>query len=149
MLANKGRTVIPRFVHRINGVEPITREVQPPITLRHPPDWDRMIQAMTGVVHTQRGTAFRLSKEARYLIAGKTGTAQVFGIKQGEKYNESLIDKRLHDHAWFIAFAPVQDPEIAIAVIVENGGHGGSVAAPMAKKVMDAYLLDTLKIETP
>jgi len=149
MLANKGHTVIPRFVHKINGIEPIAREVQPQITLHYSPDWDRMIQAMTGVIHTQRGTASRLAKEARYLIAGKTGTAQVFGIKQGEKYNEALLDKRLHDHAWFMAFAPAQDPEIAIAVIVENGGHGGSVAAPMAKKVMDAYLLDTLKIKTP
>ncbi|HEX7418149.1 MAG TPA: penicillin-binding transpeptidase domain-containing protein, partial [Steroidobacteraceae bacterium] len=76
---------------------------------------------------------------APYMIAGKTGTAQVINIAQGEKYNEKLVGERLRDHSWFIAFAPADAPRIAIAVIVENGGHG--TAPPIARKVMDAYLL--------
>jgi len=78
---------------------------------------------------------------------GKTGTAQVFGIKQDEEYDEESISKKLRDHALFISFAPVIQPEIAIAVIVENGGHGGSTAAPIARKVMDYYFKNTKKIQ--
>jgi penicillin-binding protein 2 len=95
---------------------------------------------MTNVVHGSRGTAGRLDKAIGYQIAGKTGTAQVFSIKQDEKYNEDSIDFKMRDHALFIAFAPVSDPQIAIAVIAEHGGHGGSVAAPIAGEVINAYL---------
>jgi penicillin-binding protein 2 len=77
---------------------------------------------------------------AKYKIAGKTGTAQVFGIKQDEEYVAEDIDKHLRDHALFIGFAPVENPRIAIAVVVENGGSGGAVAAPIARKIMDHYL---------
>jgi penicillin-binding protein 2 len=98
------------------------------------------------------GTARASGKGAAYSIAGKTGTAQVFTVAQGAKYNEKLIDERLRDHAWFIAFAPVEAPRIAVAVLVENGGFGASAAAPIARAVMDAYLLDAegkLKTATP
>jgi len=78
---------------------------------------------------------------APYSIAAKTGTAQVIGIKQNEKYNEHGMNERHLDHALFIAFAPAEDPTIAVAVIVENGRHGGSTAGPIARKVMDYYLL--------
>jgi penicillin-binding protein 2 len=74
-------------------------------------------------------------------MAGKTGTAQVFGIAQDAEYEEEEVAERLRDHALFVAFAPAHDPRIAVAVIVENGGHGSSVAAPIARKLMDAYLL--------
>jgi cell division protein FtsI/penicillin-binding protein 2 len=80
-----------------------------------------------------------------YTIAGKTGTAQVFGIKQDEEYDEETVSKKLRDHALFISFAPVIQPEIAVAVIVENGGHGGSTAAPIARKVMDYYFKNSKK----
>lgn len=103
-------------------------------------NWDYIIRAMTRVVHSARGTARRIGKNAPYKIAGKTGTAQVFGIKQDEEYVAEDLDKRLRDHALFVAFAPVENPRIAIAVIVENGGSGGAVAAPIARKVMDHYL---------
>ncbi|MEJ2212495.1 MAG: penicillin-binding protein 2 [Gammaproteobacteria bacterium] len=79
-------------------------------------------------------------------IAGKTGTAQVFSVKQDEEYDEEKVSKKNRDHALFVAYAPVEDPQIAVAVIVENGGHGGSVAAPIAKKIMDAYLLSPEQI---
>ena len=87
------------------------------------------------------GTAASVGAGSGYNIAAKTGTAQVVGIKQGTKYNASAIDERHRDHALFIAYAPAEDPKIALAVIVENGGHGGSAAGPIARKVMDYYLL--------
>jgi penicillin-binding protein 2 len=90
------------------------------------------------------GTAASVGANAGYAIAAKTGTAQVIGIKQNEKYNEHSIDERHRDHALFIAYAPADDPKIALAVIVENGGHGGSAAGPIARKVMDYYLLGKL-----
>jgi penicillin-binding protein 2 len=86
------------------------------------------------------GTASSVGAGASYDIAAKTGTAQVVGIKQGAKYNAAAIDERHRDHALFIAFAPADDPKIAVAVIVENGGHGGSAAGPIARQVMDYYL---------
>jgi penicillin-binding protein 2 len=87
------------------------------------------------------GTAASIGANAPYSIAAKTGTAQVVGIRQNEKYNASSIDERHRDHALFIAYAPAENPTIALAVIVENGGHGGSAAGPIARKVMDYYLL--------
>ncbi len=93
------------------------------------------------------GTAASVGANAGYSIAAKTGTAQVIGIKQNAKYNADTIDERHRDHALFIAYAPAEDPTIALAVIVENGGHGGSAAGPIARKVMDYYLLG--KLPTP
>jgi penicillin-binding protein 2 len=95
------------------------------------------------------GTAASVGANAGYAIAAKTGTAQVIGIKQNEKYNEHNIDERHRDHALFIAYAPAEDPKIALAVIVENGGHGGSAAGPIARKVMDYYLLGKLPAAEP
>jgi penicillin-binding protein 2 len=101
------------------------------------------VHNLTDVVHGQGGTARGIGWNAPYKIAGKTGTAQVKGVKQGERYVESRVAEEHRDHALFVAFAPVEDPKIAIAVIVENGGHGGSTAAPIARKVMDQLLLGT------
>ena len=102
-------------------------------------DWDRVVHGMIGV--TQRGTAAAIGAHAPYTFAGKTGTAQVFTVAQNERYNASAINERLRDHSWFIAFAPADAPRIAIAVLQENGGAGASAAAPIARKVLDAYLL--------
>jgi penicillin-binding protein 2 len=87
------------------------------------------------------GTAAGASYGATYRMAGKTGTAQVIAIKQGEKYDSKKVSEYNRDHAWFIAFAPADKPRIALAVLAENGGHGGSTAAPIARKVLDYYLL--------
>ncbi|MCP5406077.1 MAG: penicillin-binding protein 2 [Chromatiaceae bacterium] len=103
-------------------------------------NWSKVIESMTQVIEGPRGTA-RLLKNDNYRIAGKTGTAQVFSVKQDEEYDEEKVAKKMRDHALFIAFAPVEDPRIAVAVIVENGGHGGSIAAPIAKRIMDFHLL--------
>jgi penicillin-binding protein 2 len=101
---------------------------------------DLVRRAMVAVTQPG-GTAVYASLGAPYQIAGKTGTAQVVAMKQGEKYDAKNVEERLRDHAWFIAYAPAEHPQIALAVLVENGGHGGGSAAPIARKVMDYYLL--------
>ena len=105
-------------------------------------------QPLVGVAHDPRGTAYGRLHEAGIRVAGKTGTAQVFTVAQDAEYDEETLEKKLRDHALFIAYAPIEDPQIAVAVVVENGGHGGSVAAPIARQIMDAYLLpDEAKAE--
>jgi len=99
-----------------------------------------IIQAMVHVVHGARGTAKRIGKGLDYQIAGKTGTAQVYTVKQDEEYDEAEIEFNMRDHALFIAFAPAHDPKIAVAVIAEHGSHGSSIAAPIAAKVIKQYL---------
>jgi penicillin-binding protein 2 len=99
-----------------------------------------VVQGMVNVVHSDHGTAKGINKNINYQIAGKTGTAQVLGIKQNAKYDENSIDFKYRDHALFVSFAPVDDPQIAVAVVVENGGHGGSVAAPIAGEVIKQFL---------
>lgn len=141
-LANHGRVVQPHLVQQIinaSGTDSI--ELLPESTIPlDKQNIDNIILAMTNVVHGAHGTAGKLDKAINYQIAGKTGTAQVFTIKQEEKYNEDAIDFKMRDHALFIAFAPVNDPQIAVAVIAEHGGHGGTVAAPIAGDVIDAWL---------
>lgn len=94
---------------------------------------------MRAVVHSATGTARGIKEGLTYDIAGKTGTAQVVGIKQDESYDASKLSDWHKDHALFVGFAPVDKPKIAVAVLVENGGGGGSTAAPVARIVMDAY----------
>ena len=102
--------------------------------------WDAVIGGMHDVMQSVRGTAWAAGGNAPYQMAGKSGTAQVFSIAQEEEYDEELIDERLRDHALFIAFAPLDDPQIAVAVVIENGSSGSRVAAPMARAIMDEYL---------
>ena len=140
ILANKGEQVQPRMVKAIGGIPQPAPELGDPITLKDPNNWDLMIQAMRDVVHSAKGTARGISKDLPgYDLAGKTGTAQVLGIKQDEEYDAEKIAEWHRDHALFVGFAPVNDPKIAIAVLVENGGGGGSTAAPVARLVLDAY----------
>jgi penicillin-binding protein 2 len=105
-----------------------------------PKNLDLVRRAMVAVTQPG-GTAVYASLGAPYHIAGKTGTAQVIAMKQGEKYDAKNVDERLRDHAWFIAYAPAEEPKIALVVLAENGGHGGGTAAPIARKVLDYYLL--------
>jgi len=105
-------------------------------------DWALMLRGMIGA--TTYGTAAVIGRDARYSIAGKTGTAQVYTVGQNARYNEKTVAERLRDHAWFIAFAPAETPRIAVCVLVENGGFGASAAAPIGRRVMDAYLLEGL-----
>ncbi|MFI4868461.1 MAG: penicillin-binding protein 2 [Steroidobacterales bacterium] len=143
VLAERGKSFRPRLV---TGVRDLDGKVKPNPAVELPSidnvsdaAWDLMLRGMKGAA--TYGTAAAISKGASYTIAGKTGTAQVFSVGQNEKYVEKNVAERLRDHAWFIAFAPADAPRIAIAVLVENGGFGGTTAAPIARKVMDAYLL--------
>lgn len=145
ILARKGKKMQPRMVSAIQNQQ--TGEIAKlenippdPIQLHNQSYWQTIINSMINVAHTPRGTAYRIGHNAPYRLAGKTGTAQVFGIKQDEEYEEEKVAKKLRDHALFIAFAPADDPKIAVALIVENAGGGGANAAPIARKVMDQYL---------
>ena len=141
-LANYGKVVNPHLVQEIitpDYATPPELEPESRIPLKKQ-NVDNIISAMTNVIHGNRGTARRLANGVNYQIAGKTGTAQVFTVKQEEKYNENTIDFKMRDHALFMAFAPVHDPRIAVAVIAEHGSHGGSIAAPMAGEIINAYL---------
>ncbi len=147
-LANYGKVVTPYLVDRIinsNYTTPGPVQSGEIIPLKQR-NVDDIISAMINVVHGARGTARRIAKGIDYQIAGKTGTAQVFSVKQEEKYNEEEIAFKLRDHALFIAFAPAHEPKIAVAVVVENGGHGGSVAAPIAGKIIKQYLAANEKV---
>ena len=144
ILANNGIAYRPRLVAGIQpggtgGLRPMTPEILDRIQL-DPKHTDLVKLGMLDVTQPG-GTASSVGAGAPYLIAAKTGTAQVIGIKQNEKYNESAVAERHRDHALFIAYAPAESPKIALAVIVENGGHGGSAAGPIARQVMDYYLL--------
>ncbi|MBT5387451.1 MAG: penicillin-binding protein 2 [Porticoccaceae bacterium] len=138
-IASKGKMIQPRLVKSINGVplEPPKLEESISINDRY---WDYIHRAMRDVVHSPRGTAKGISKGLDYEIAGKTGTAQVISINAEDEYDSSKLDKSQWDHALFVAFAPLDDPQIAVGLIVENGEHGSSVAAPIAQRVIDAYL---------
>ncbi|VAX07047.1 Peptidoglycan D,D-transpeptidase MrdA [hydrothermal vent metagenome] len=147
-LSLHGQRKQPRMIYAIEAPDNSRFDIIPPVSINPPvaadeANWNIIIQAMKKVVHSLHGTARRINRKLPYTIAGKTGTAQVFGIKQDEEYIEEEVAKKLRDHALFIGFAPVDDPQIAIAVIVENAGSGGAMAAPIARKVMDQYLLSS------
>lgn len=141
-LANKGNIVTPFLVDKIVNSDTTTRgpEIHQGAIPLKPANINHVTTAMVNVIHGERGTAKSIGKDINYQIGGKTGTAQVFNIKQDANYNEKEIEFKLRDHALFIAFAPADDPKIAVAVIAENGSHGGSVAAPIAGKVIKQFL---------
>ena len=148
MLAERGRSFRPRVVTGIRDTAGHTSWLAPiegaPIKGVSDADWTVVLDAMIGTTHCARycGTAWVAFKGAAYEAAGKTGTAQVYTVAQNAKYNAKTVSDRLRDHAWFIAFAPAEAPRIAVAVLVENSGFGSMNAAPVARKMMDAYLLD-------
>jgi len=142
VLAERGRSFRPRLVTGVRDlsgkITPIAPTPNPPVAGVSDADWDTVLAGMVGAA--TYGTAAAISKGASYTIAGKTGTAQVFTVSRSERLTDKVAE-RLKDHSWFIAFAPVEAPRIAVAVLVENGGFGASAAAPIARRVMDAYLL--------
>lgn len=144
-LSMRGRRFRPHLVVAVE--DPITGERQtvlpqalPGVQIDNEFYWDSVIEAMHAVMQSEYGTARGVGRGAPYAMAGKSGTAQVFSVAQEEEYDEEALAERLRDHALFIAFAPVDDPRIAVAVVVENGRSGSGVAAPIARAVMDAYL---------
>lgn len=142
LIANRGKWIRPHLAKTLDGQPPVDSNPMPDIELKDPSYWDRAIHGMEMVVQNPRGTAHRINAGAQYHIAGKSGTAQVVAIRQNEKYNSAALKERHRDHALFVAFAPVENPQIAVAVMVENGESGGGVAGPVARQVLDAWLLD-------
>ncbi len=139
-IARRGVRIRPHLVKAVDGVD-VAPEFDTPVILRNPKNWDTVIGGMHEVAQGPRGTATKVFKDAGYTVAGKTGTAQVVGIAQNEKYDAAKLSEYQRDHGLFIAFAPVENPKIAIAVIVENGNSGSGAAAPVARQVLDAWLL--------
>ena len=150
VIANRGRWVQPRLLLSSDASLSDFDAPAPPPMVRGPSeqDWEMLVDSMEDVVHRgnqgfrENGTAWwYIGRDLGYRMAGKSGSAQVVEIAQGEEYDEEALHERQRKHAWFIAFAPADDPRIALSVLVENGGGGSAVAAPVAREVIDAYLL--------
>ncbi len=145
-LANGGMVYRPRLVAHVDNPRTGERHsFEPEVAHRVPAKREHLEmvkRAMAGV--NKEGTAARAFAGAQYTSGGKTGTAQVIAIKQNEKYDEDKVSERHRDHSWFIAFAPLESPKIAIAVLVENGGFGSRTAAPISRTMLDYYLLGKL-----
>ena len=153
-LANRGGRVAPRMLHSVHDGSDLSLRTKAPAKLPRvgvekvrADDWEKMVKSMEDVVHRGNqgfrgnGTAWAyIGRDIEYRMAGKSGTAQVVEISQGEVYDEEALSEFDRKHAWFIAFAPVDNPTIALAVLVENGGGGSSVAAPVARAVIDAHM---------
>jgi penicillin-binding protein 2 len=145
-IAERGQIIAtPRLVSAIrtagsSDIVPRAPRLMTPIDIATPEQWAVVTEGMEAVV-SPGGTGYASGVGAKYKYAGKTGTAQVFTIKQTDSTRAKITEERRRDHAWFIAYAPAENPTIAVAVLVENGGFGASAAAPIARKVLDAYLL--------
>ena len=144
-LATRGERYRPHMVAAIEDAltgerRMIQPERLPDVKISNDFYWENVIGAMHDVMQGPHGTARAVGLGAPYEMAGKSGTAQVVSIAQDEKYDEAELEERQRDHALFISFAPLDDPRIAVALIVENGESGSGVAAPIAKAIMDAYL---------
>ncbi len=144
IIASRGERRVPRLVKAVDG-QPVDAPLLPPIETEQS-YWDAVEAGMLEVVYGKRGTAKQLAKGIRYQMAGKTGTAQVIGIAQGSVYKEDEVDERHRHHGLFVAFAPVEAPTIAVAIIVENGGGSGA-ASPVARRVIDTWLLGSSDFE--
>jgi len=142
LIANKGVWNRPHLAKTVDGVAPVDEHPMPNILLKNPRDWDQVNHGMQMVMHDARGIARAAAAGAQYRIAGKSGTAQVVAIKQGERYNREKTLERHRDNALFVGFAPAEHPKIAISVMIENGEAGGRVAGPVVRQIMDAWLLD-------
>lgn len=144
MMANGGTPVVPHLLKEVVDAKTGAHRPHVPKTRDQAgfkPEFVKMVQAAMADVTKPGGTAAVAGAGAPYAIGAKTGTAQVIGMKAGEKYDEKRIKEEFRDHALFIAYAPADKPRIALALLVENGGHGGSAAAPIAREVFDYYLL--------
>jgi len=142
-IANKGQLLTPQVMMHsqskngkfFDGQNPKSQQ----IPIKDINNWELIIEAMKQTVYGKFGTAKRLNNKLKYSLAGKTGTAQVFGLDPEEEYIAENIEEKLRDHALFTGFAPIEDPQVAIAIIIENAGSGSSKAAPLARELLDEY----------
>ena len=142
-LASRGEKIVPRLLKEIHSsASNNIRSREPSISrikLRKDNHWDEIFNAMQKVVYGTWGTARVTGWGMKFKMAGKTGTAQVFGIAQDEEYDEKTVTKKLRDHGLFIGFGPTENPVLAVAVIAENG-EKGSKMAPIARKLIEQYM---------
>ena len=144
-LVNRGERYVPQLLRgmmyegREQKADPKTLT---PVTMQDPKNWDIILDAMYGVVNGEKGTARNAFKNANYISAGKTGTAQVYSVARDEEYDAETVADHLRDNAMYVGYAPYDNPEIVIVVALENAGGGSSQAAPIARKVMDYYFRD-------
>jgi penicillin-binding protein 2 len=143
VLVNGGTVYRPRLISGVNNPRTGEQRETPPEVVRkfslRRDNIDFVKRSMAGVI--KEGTGGRAFAGATYTAGGKTGTAQVIAIKQNEKYEEAKVAERHRDHSLFIAFAPLDSPRIAIAIVIENGGFGARAAAPVARTVLDYFML--------
>ncbi|MEP0356311.1 penicillin-binding protein 2 [Paraglaciecola sp.] len=140
-LVNKGKRIIPQVIRgEINQDDIVLNPVKErqPINIENEYNWDVVLDAMYGTVN-RKGSARNAFKGSHYISAGKTGTAQLVSIAQDEKYDATKLSKKNHDNAMYVGYAPYDKPEIVMSVVLENAGHGGAQAAPIARKMMDNY----------
>ncbi|MDC1386780.1 penicillin-binding protein 2 [Candidatus Thioglobus sp.] len=144
-IANKGQLLMPQVMMHSQSKNGDLFEEQNlksnQIPIKNINNWELIIEAMKQTVYGKFGTAKRLNNKLKYSLAGKTGTAQVFGLDPEEEYIAENIEEKLRDHALFTGFAPIEDPQVAIAIIVENAGSGSSKAAPLARELLDEYFI--------
>lgn len=143
VLVNNGKVHTPHLMKSIEGSavelyqDPLLYD---DITEPKQAYWDAAKRGMYNVINSANGTGRKAFVGTNYRVAGKSGTAQVFSLKENQTYDASGLKKELHDHAWFTAYAPYDEPQIVIAIILENAGGGSSVAAPVVRQIMDYYL---------
>jgi penicillin-binding protein 2 len=142
LIASKGIWHRPHLAETVGGTPPVDTNPMPNIVLRDNNEWELVNRGMQAVLHDPRGIARQSAVGAQYRIAGKSGTAQVVAIRQGERYNRAKTLERNRDNALFVGFAPAENPKIVVAVMIENGEAGGRVAGPVVREVLDAWLLD-------
>jgi len=142
-LASRGEKIVPRLLKEVHSSTDDSVKTRDPsrhmIKLRRDSHWDVMFHAMKKVVHGTWGTARATGWGMKFKMAGKTGTAQVFGIAQDEEYDAETVAKKLRDHGLFIAFGPVKKPVLAVAIVAENGEHGSKMA-PIARDLIKRYM---------
>ncbi|HDR1865504.1 penicillin-binding protein 2 [Pasteurella multocida] len=147
ILINEGKVHTPHLMKSVEGstVEPYQDPLlYEDITEPKAAYWDAAKRGMYNVVNAANGTGRKAFIGTSYRVAGKSGTAQVFSLKENQTYDASGLKKELHDHAWFTAYAPYDDPKMVVAIILENAGGGSSVAAPVVRQIMDYYLTQRL-----
>lgn len=154
-IAMRGGGFVPHIVHAIGNpatgqITEVTPKPLPTIPTRNPDEWEQVISGMERAAQQPHGTAYRIGHNAPYSIAAKTGSAQVVDMAQnvGSQHNQSRIAFKLRDNGLFIAFAPADNPRIAIAVVAEHDVHGGDTAADVARKLMDMDLLGKVTFNT-
>ena len=140
-LLNNGRVIPPHLLKDEETGKAVIPYRQPAdetqIADPKSPYWNLVRQAMFGMANAENGTGYKFFHTAAYGIAAKSGTSQVFSLKENQTYNAKMIPTRLRDHIFYTAFAPYKDPKVAVALVLENGGSDGVVAAPVMRKILD------------